>query len=45
MFIIYQNDYLKNKNKLKYKPYKIPIWETVDIDTKDDLVLASKLKN
>ena len=44
MFVIYQKDYLKNKNKLRYKPYKLPIWETVDIDTKEDFMLASKLK-
>ena len=43
MFIIYQNNYLKNKNSLRYKPYKIPIWGTVDIDTKEDFILAKKL--
>jgi pseudaminic acid cytidylyltransferase len=45
MFVIYQKNYLKSKNKLKYKPYKIPLWGTVDIDTREDFILASKLKN
>jgi CMP-N,N'-diacetyllegionaminic acid synthase len=44
MFVIYQKDYLLNKNKLKYKPYVIPLWDTVDIDTEEDFILASKLK-
>ena len=44
MFLIYQKNYLLNKNKLKYKPYIIPLWDTVDIDTEEDFILASKLK-
>ena len=45
MFIIYQNDYLKNKNSLNINLIKFLYGKTVDIDTKDDLLLASKLKN
>ena len=43
MFVIYQKDFAKKNVKIKYKPYKIPIWETVDIDTEEDLKLAKKL--
>tara|TARA_B100001250_G_C19799196_1_gene790160 strand:- start:1430 stop:2107 length:678 start_codon:yes stop_codon:yes gene_type:complete len=43
MFVIYQKNYLINQNKLKYIPYEIPIWETVDIDTIEDFRLAKKL--
>lgn len=41
MFVIYQKNFLKKK--LIYKGYKIPIWDTVDIDTIDDFIMAKKL--
>lgn len=43
MFVIYQKNFLNKNVNIKYKPYIIPIWDTVDIDTFDDLKLARKL--
>ena len=42
MFVIYQKNFFRKK-KLIYKGYKIPIWDTVDIDTIDDFIMAKKL--
>jgi len=43
MFVIYQKQFIKNNKNLKYKGYKIPIWDTIDIDTMDDFIMAKKL--
>jgi len=43
MFCIYQKNFLKNRNLIKFKPYLIPIWKTVDIDDMEDFKLAEKL--
>jgi len=43
MFIIYQKQFIKNNKNLKYKGYEIPIWDTIDIDTMDDFIMAKKL--
>ena len=43
MFCIYQKNFMKNKNLIKFKPYIIPIWKTVDIDDMEDFKLAEKL--
>ena len=43
MFVIYQKNFLNKNANIKYKPYIIPIWDTIDIDTIDDFKLAKKL--
>ena len=43
MFIIYQKQFIKNNKNLDYKGYEIPIWDTIDIDTMDDFIMAKKL--
>lgn len=43
MFVIYQIDFQENKTKLKYCPFILPWWKTVDIDTHEDFLAAKFL--
>ena len=44
MLVIYQNNFLKNKNKkTQYVPCILPLGDSVDIDDIEDFKLAEKL--
>ena len=42
MFVIYQKNFEKKLVQLKYLPFELPIWSSVDIDDMDDFNLARK---
>ena len=42
MFVIYQKNFEKKFMRLKYLPFELPIWSSVDIDDMDDFNLARK---
>ena len=43
MFVIYQKNFMNLNNKIIYKPYIVPRWSTIDIDTIEDFETAKKL--
>ena len=42
MFVVYQFDFMKKK-KLTYKPFVLPLYQSVDIDDIEDFNLAKNL--
>ena len=42
MFVVYQFDFMKKK-KLIYKPFVLPLYQSVDIDDMEDFNLAKNL--
>lgn len=42
MFVVYQFDFMKKK-KLSYKPFVLPLYQSVDIDDNEDFTLAKTL--
>ena len=42
MFVVYQFDFMKTK-KLTYKPFVLPLYQSVDIDDMEDFNLAKNL--
>jgi CMP-N-acetylneuraminic acid synthetase len=42
MFVVYQFDFMQKK-KLTYKPFVLPLYQSVDIDDMEDFNLAKNL--